>query len=277
MKGDAHVSEGKSIFVRRGGVALHAREWGAGSPLVLVHGLGTSSLLWPQQVAAFSGSRRVIAVDLRGFGRSDRPATPGAYAIPELAADVAAILSELGVDRADLLGASMGGFVAQTLALAQPGLVRSLMLCHTSARMSIPPDVVASRLAVLRSATMAAYGELVAGQALAPGGDPALRAWLVQMIAANDAHSYQQVLTEGLANFDVTERVHALRLPCLVLVGELDRVIPAVEGRALAKLIAGAELCEIRGVGHIGYAERPAEFNAAIAAFLSRVEGRSRA
>ena len=249
---------------------IHFEEWGEGKPLLLVHGLGMSAHLWVHQVEAFAAHYRLIAVDLRGFGRSSKPRTPGSYAIEALARDVAAVARALELESPHFLGTSMGGFVGQALALAEPGLCRSFVLCHTGSRMSIPPDVLAARVESLQKEPLSEYAKLVVAQALAPGASPELRRWLAEQIEANDAHAYAQVLTEGLRDFDVTERVAAIETPALVLVGALDRVIPPREGRALAARLPEARLVEIEDVGHLSYAERPEAFNAAVLGFLAR-------
>ncbi len=258
--------------IRVGAVSLHLREWGDGPPLMMAHGLGMSSELWVRQIEPFSASHRVIAVDLRGFGQSDRPTSPGAYAIERFAEDLIGLAHELGVPRMHFLGTSMGGFVGQALALRAPQLLSSLILCHTACRMSIPADILEARVASLRTARMDEYGRMVATQALAPGADPALHDWLVGLVARNDRDAYTRVLVEGLSGFDLTEQVGAIRVPTLVVIGELDRIIPPDGGRELAKRIPHAELAELRGVGHIGYAERPQAFNDFVLGFLKRYD-----
>lgn len=252
-----------------GGAEIHIHERGAGEPLVLVHGLGMSGALWRYQIEAFAESFRTIAVDLRGFGESSKPAAPGSYAIEALAEDIAGVARSLELPPFHFLGTSMGGFVGQALALAHPALCRSLVLCHTGPRMSIPPDVLAARVKALETQSLEEYADLVLGQALAPGAPAELTSWVREMIARNDKRAYTQVLTEGLSAFDVSDRVDQIDLPTLVVIGTLDRVIPPDEGRELASRIAGAKSVEIAGVGHLGYAERPEAFNEAVLGFLS--------
>ncbi len=257
------------MIVRRDGIGIWVETWGEGAPLVLLHGLGMSGRLWRFQRDVFGARYRTVAVDLRGFGRSDKPSAAGAYAIPEFAADVAAVIRSVAGGPAHVLGSSMGGFTALTLALTEPALCRSLVLCHTGARMSIPDDVLAARVDALERMSMEEYGRLVASQAFEVQ-TPELVEWMVGLVATNDRPAYTQVLTEGLRSFDVTDRVPEIRIPSLVIVGEADRVIPPAEGRALAARLPHAELVALPGVGHIGYAERPAEFNAAVLDFLAR-------
>lgn len=256
-------------------VTLHYRTAGAGPGLVCLHGLGMSSALWVNQVPVFSPRYRLVLPDLRGFGLSGRPREPGAYAMQALAGDVIQLIRALGSAPVHLLGTSMGGFVAQEIALAAPELCRSLVLCHTGCRMSIPEDVLASRVRALRDEPMDAYGRLVAAQALAPDPPEALHTWLVDLVARNDREAYTRVLVEGLSQFDASARVSGIRLPTRVIVGELDRVIPPEEGRELARRIPGADLVTIPGTGHLSYAERPELFNQAVLQFLSACDGTS--
>jgi len=258
-------------MVSVGNVNLHFQEWGSGEPLLLVHGLGANSDLWVKQVPAFSSRYRMIAVDLRGFGRSDRPTAPESYTVAVLAEDIAGLARALGITTLHYLGTSMGGFIGQALALAEPALCRSLILCHTGCRMSIPQDIMAARLKALRELSMAEYSRMVAAQALAPNPDPALVERLAHVIGQNDKRTYTQVLTEGLRDFDVTERIGTIQVPTLVVVGEFDRVIPPEEGHEVARRIPGAQLVTINGTGHISYLERPEAFNEVVVRFLDSV------
>ena len=155
-------------------------EEGAGTPLLLIHGLGMSSALWRNQVPVFAQHSRTVAVDLRGFGRSSKPGHPGAYAIDVLAEDMVAVMQRLGLAGCHVLGTSMGGFVAQAIAIAHPELCRSLILCHTAPRMAIPADVIEKRVTALDTMAMDEYAAIVLGQALAPGASAGLRAWVAE-------------------------------------------------------------------------------------------------
>jgi pimeloyl-ACP methyl ester carboxylesterase len=253
-------------------IELYYETAGSGQPFVCLHGLGMSSALWLHQHPALSSRYRLVLPDLRGFGRSPRPRETGAYAMRVHAADVIRLIRTLGDVPVHLLGTSMGGFIAQEVALEAPELCRSLILCHTGCRMSIPDDVLAVRLRALREQPMSAYGALVAEQALAPEPSAALRQWLIDLVARNDREAYTQVLVEGLSRFDASDRVSQISLPTLVVVGELDRVIPPEEGRELAGRIPGARLATIAGTGHLSYAERPNAFNEVVLEFLSALD-----
>ncbi len=246
------------------------RQWGDGEPLLMVHGLGGDGRLWREQVAPFGQHRRVLAVDLLGFGGSDTPHNPDRYDIDSLTADLIALVDQLGLQQVDFLGSSMGGFIGQTLALARPDLCRRLVLCHTAASMSIPADILNARVDALATLSMHDYAKTVVGQALAPESVERLGDEIVNAIASNDKWAYTQVLTKGLAKFDLRDTVSSISVPTLVLVGALDRVIPPNEGQALAERISGSELVSISNAGHLSYLEQPEMFNQQVLKFLNQ-------
>ena len=164
----------------------------------------------------------------------------------------------------------MGGYIGIILAVIAPELCRSLVLCHTGCRASIPKDVLQFRLDALKNQSMEEYAKLVSGQALAQPADPIVTEWVEENLARNNREVYTQILVEGLSYFDATERVASIRIPTLVIVGDQDRVIPPEHGREVAGLIDGAQLVEIEGVGHLSYMERPEVFNQAILDFLAK-------
>ena len=258
------------MIVDTGEAKIFVQELGSGDPLVLVHGLGMSSELWINQTKEFSRRFRIFALDLRGFGQSSKPREIGAYAIEELAKDVASVIEQLEIAPCHFLGTSMGGFVGQSLALSRPELCRSLILCHTSPKMSIPEDVLEERVAALKTMSLEEYAGIVVSQACSSSADAALKKWLTEMIVKNDKEVYTQVLTEGLRDFDVRGELGRINAPTLVITGEHDQVLPSVGGAEIASLIANVELVEIQGVGHLGYAEKPKEFNQAVLSFLSK-------
>ncbi len=254
-------------------ISINVRQWGEhhGEAVLFVHGLGMSGDLFFNQIKPFTQNYRMITVDLRGFGRSDKPQQQGAYLIDRLAEDVAAVIGALDLDQVHFVGTSMGGYVGITLGLNAPQLCRSLSLCHTACKATIPREVVQTRLAALKEQTMDEYAKLVSSQALAQPADPIVQEWVEEHVARNDRETYTRILTEGLGQFDESARVASLAPPTLVLVGDQDRVIPPERGREIAELVDGAHLIEVRGVGHLSYMERPDAFNSAILDFLAQV------
>ena len=108
---------------------MFLEEHGSGEPLLLIPGLGYAVWCWQPQLPAFAAARRVVAIDNRGAGRSPKP--PGPYTLEEMADDAASALDRLGIESAAVLGHSMGGYIAQALALRHPARVRSLVLVGT--------------------------------------------------------------------------------------------------------------------------------------------------
>lgn len=259
-------------LVEIGKGAINVEEAGAGPAIMLVHGIGLRGIGWINQIPLFAERYRVLAVDLRGFGGSFKPTAPGSYRIDRFVDDLIEVIEKLGAAPIHYVGSSLGGYIGQALAIRRPELLRSLVLCHTASVSSIPARVREVRLRTLRKKSMVHYAHLVANQALAAHIRPAVHEWICDLIADNDREVYAQAFTEGLEHFDLRRQVGAIRIPTLVLVGELDRVIPPASGRKTAALIPGARLATIEGVGHLSYVERPQEFNQTVLGFIDDVE-----
>lgn len=255
-------------LMRIGDVDINVRQWGSGRPLIMVHGLGTNAGLWVHQIKEFSAHFHVVALDLRGFGRSSKPAGREHYSIDLMAQDVIGVCNALGFDSINYLGSSMGGFIGQQLALSAPRLCDRLVLAHTACEFAIPTDVMAARLKALDETTMDDYASLVLAQALAQPPDPFLAEWLGEMIADNQIDAYKHVLAGALADFDLSNEIANISQPTLVIAGSDDRVLPPEGGRKIAAQIPNAKFHLVDCVGHIGYAENPAEFNATVLKFL---------
>jgi 3-oxoadipate enol-lactonase len=258
-------------LVEVGKVAINVEQAGAGSAIMLVHGIGLRGGAWINQLPVFGAHHRVLAVDLRGFGQSSKPTAPGSYKIECFADDLIGVIEKLGVAPIHYVGSSLGGYIGQAIAIRRPELLRSLVLCHTASVSSIPAKVKTLRLRTLSEKSMVQYAHLVASQALVAHIRPAVHEWVCDMIADNDREVYAQAFTEALEHFDVRRQVGAIRLPTLVLVGELDRVIPPAGGRKTAALIPGARLATIGGAGHVSYVEQPLEFNEIVLGFIDQV------
>ena len=256
-------------LMRIGELELNVRQWGHGEAVFLVHGLGTSSHLWINQIGVLAAHYHVIAIDLRGFGRSSKPRARAAYSIELMADDVIDVCRALQLRQIHYLGVSMGGFIGQAVALKAPHLCRSLILAQTSAEFGIPAEMLTARLAALEKMSMDEYAILVASQALAQPPDPIVDEWLRELIANNDREAYKYVLAGALAEFNLVNKVGTINCPTLVIPADDDRVIPPAKGLALSQMIPGARHANIAGAGHISYAEQPAEFNRIVLEFLA--------
>jgi 3-oxoadipate enol-lactonase len=250
---------------------LYVEEHGEGEPLLLIEGLGQSMWAWREQVPAFAGPYQTIAFDTRGTGRSPVPDEP--YGVDELAEDAAEILDGR---RAHVFGLSMGGYVALTLALAQPGLVRSLVLAATGAG---GPDRV-PRPKEVRDAYAAAiglpfdeYGRRTTPLTFSPGWTERNPERFEEILAARLEHPTPEKTLDAHLQacygfYSRGCRVERIDAPALVLHGDADVIVPVENGRALASRLPNARYVELPGRGHNLQLEDPATFNRLVLAFL---------
>jgi pimeloyl-ACP methyl ester carboxylesterase len=245
------------------GRRLHYVRQGQGEPLLLIQGMSANHLHWGDD---FLGLLRddfdLIAYDHRGIGHSDRVGEP--FTIAELARDAAGVLDALDLQSAHVMGISMGGMVAQELALAQPERVRTLTLGCTYAggEGSRSTDVaIVQRLGELfmtgRTQEALRYGfEVNVSPAFAQ--DPA-HYERVTRIAAELPASLDILLlqVQAIAAHDTSERLAGISMPTLVVHGSEDQMLPADNGRMIAERIPGARLEVLEDVGHAFWWERP--------------------
>jgi len=230
----------------------------AGPPVVLIHGAGGNRLVWPAALRRLPGAT-VYALDLPGHGRSGGA---GRERIGDYAADLVGFLDGVGEERAVLIGHSMGGAIAQTVALTAPERVSGLVLLSTGARLKVSPSILEGLQRDFRAVV-----RLTAEWAWGPGADPAL---VAEGQRAMEETGPQVLLGDFLAcdRFDVRERVGEIRAPTLVATGSEDRMTPPRFGRWLADNIPGARFLLVEGAGHFLMLERPREVAAAVEAFL---------
>jgi pimeloyl-ACP methyl ester carboxylesterase len=246
------------------------REAGDGAPLVLLHGLGSSSKSWVAQYDELPAGRRVIAWDCPGYGGSEDLADP----TPSVADYVGALthlLDALSLETVDLLGHSMGGAQAGRFAALWPHRVRRLMLSATRAKFGGPGAAGSpylARLEELRTLGPERFGEARGAGLLAPDPDPAVLA-RTQSISSEVRLSGYGAACHMLSDCDNTAALGALAVSTLILCGSADRVAPMAESERLAALVPGARLEAIDGAGHAPYAERAEAYNAAILRSLS--------
>jgi pimeloyl-ACP methyl ester carboxylesterase len=259
--------------VRVGDIDMHYVEVGAGEPLLLIMGLSGDHLAWGFQIPAFAEKYHVISFDNRGAGQTDQP--DHRYTTRMMADDTAGLMDALDVESADVLGVSMGGMIAQELAINHPRRVRSLQLHCTSARpdrylrelvgawraiRSTLPFDAALRTVFLGLFAPATYNE---------------RPEFVQAVLDNAlANPFPQSLvglirqSQAVESHDALDRLSAIRCPTLVTVADEDILVPPRFSRMLADHIAGAEFRTIAGAGHVYFWERPDEFNKLCLSFL---------
>ncbi len=261
------------------GIALAFREWGEGSPsLLLLHGYMGSSLDWIDVAPGLAHQRRVVAYDHRGHGDSGHLGLSSAYTFDALAADLEAFV-DAGVEpTVDLLGHSMGGVVAMMYVLAHPERVRSMVLMDTAAAPAgnVPMDILDALVKIGRDQGMAALAEVVADFAITIGAgnglsEKVIRERAITKISALDVEAVDAFATELNTYPSMVERLGEIRCPVTVIVGERDEGLRA-SADVLAREIGDAELIVVEGASHSPQEDRPQEWTAAVLTHLERAQ-----
>jgi 3-oxoadipate enol-lactonase len=244
-----------------------------GEPLLLIQGLGADSKGWAAQRYALGRRHRLLLVDNRGAGGSDKPEGP--YDLEVMARDALAVLDAEGVDAAHVVGASMGGVIAQILAVRSPERVRSLVLSCTACHHH------PWRIELLES-----WAELAEERGMRALAGEAMR-WLVgprhhvrfrvpfgligPLVLNIPSHAFAAQARAIVAmSDDVREELRFLDVPTLVLVGTQDILTPVSDSEELAELIPGAELSIVPGAAHGVMIEAANAFNERVSGFLDR-------
>lgn len=257
------------------GVQIYYETHGRGEPLVLIAGIGYGTWLWFKQIPALAPHYNVIIFDNRGAGRSDKPDEE--YNVALLAQDAYELLRTLGVSRAHILGVSLGGFIAQQLALDHPELVRSLVLCSTSfggPNMILPKGEVLQFMAFGAGKETLPYGLELAFSREYLQQHPHEIAHLTRPLHRHPQprYAYLRQLMAPI-NFCSEDRLSEIRCPALVLAGEDDPVVPAENSRRLAAKLPHGQSKIFPGVRHLFFIERADEVNRTILEFLAGGEG----
>jgi pimeloyl-ACP methyl ester carboxylesterase len=258
------LAEAPVRTIDAGDVRIGYREVGAGPPLLLVMGLGADGSLWEEHVAALAARFRCIAVDNRGAGASSKP--PGPYTTATMADDHAAAMRALGIEGFGVVGISMGGAIAQELALRHPELIERIVLVSSWARCDrYLQELLANLAAVRAAASIETFAQLLQLWIWAPesfaaradelaearGLDPSLMV-RVKPFAAQAA---------ACASHDALERLGSIGVPALVTVGDLDVFTPPRFSEELAERIPDAQLRRFPGAGHVHHWEALDAFN----------------
>lgn len=252
--------------------SVHRVTAGSGETVVLVHGLGGDVDFWEDEMSALAAEFHAVAIDLRGSGIT--PASADGHTIDDLADDVLAVLDDEGIEKAHVIGFSMGGLVAQSFAVRYPTRLRRLVLASTYAVMGPQARLFLDAIAVLvrGGATDRLVFELVGPWLFStaylsdPGNCLALRfpegveveagrPWLNQYVAQRE--------------FDGRGQLARIEAPTLVLGGTDDSLVPQLDMEHLAAQIPNARLSLFAGAGHLLNAEAPTRFLAEVTGFLT--------
>jgi pimeloyl-ACP methyl ester carboxylesterase len=256
-------------------IQLYYEVHGEGEPLMLIMGLGASTLGWDMQTPTFSREFQVVAFDNRGSGRSDKPASR--YSIRLFAKDTAGLMDALGIASAHVYGVSMGGFIAQELALSYPQRVRTLVLGATScggrqAIVSLPEHL--SLMISLNSLSAEEAAEkglllLYSDEFIARKRQELIERALAEAELRPPPDAYGRQV-QAATRHDTCDRLPQICCPTLVISGSEDKIVPAENSRILADQIPGAELVVLPKAGHGYLVECAEESNAIVLDFLHR-------
>lgn len=250
------------MIVEHGGTTLYWETAGAGEPVLLVMDLGMSATGWWRTVPVLAKRFRVIAFDNRGSGRSGRPRGP--YTLAQLAADAAAVLDAAGEERAHVYGISLGGMVAQELALRAPARVRSLVLGATTAGGAGHEPADGDAVAFLRrrgampaeEGVWASVPYMYGAATLERATERVAEDVEQRLLFPLDRAGYQAQLAAATAH-DTASRLGGITMRTLVLHGTADQLVPVGNGRRLAELLPAARFHELAGAGHLYVTDAP--------------------
>lgn len=252
-----------------GDICLHYEEHGVGRPILCLAELGGSTRTWRHVVGALAQDHRLLLLDIRGTGRSEKPCQP--YSMAAIADDVQRFLTRQGIDSIDIMGCAMGSIVALEVALQAPALVRSLLLC------SVSPDIPEkTRLyAGQRASDIRAGGMRVASCTSAELSFPegialpfaVARSEYEADFLANDPDAYA-ALTEALLDWQGGPRLASIACPCLCLAGDQDFMWDPAVVEATTRALPNASFDVVEAAGHFPPLSSPDGFVAKARAFL---------
>lgn len=250
-------------------LAFHIHGQPHAPAVVLLHSLATHSEIWRPQLAVWAGMFRVICIDLAGHGAS--PADHGLSNLAEHAALVEQVLDTLAIPRAALVGLSLGGMVAQALALRSPARVRALALAHTSAQTTpAVHEIWQQRLAQFEQHGLEPQVQPTLARWFTPGfvdASPMTMDWVAQQIRSTTTAGYATAIRaiQGLNHLD---RLAEIKAPTLIVAGDSDTAVPPQLASAMAARLPHAGLLVLKDAGHIGNVQQAHAFTESVGRFL---------
>jgi pimeloyl-ACP methyl ester carboxylesterase len=259
-------------------IGLYYETTGSGKALVLISGLGYPIWQWHKMVPFLAEHFQVVAFDNRGVGQSDKPSGP--YSAQMLAADTAGLLDALGIEKAAIMGHSMGGFIAQAMAIEFPEKVSELILCSTNFGGPNHVPVTPEAFAVLSDTTSDPLTRFTNGLKVSTGPGWAdahpdiVKEWVEWRIANPiELAGYQSQLAIGLAltsqEAAFEKKLQKISVPTLILFGAHDKVVPPENAELLQKQIQGSQTAIIPNAGHFFPIEVPDTASQIVIDFLS--------
>lgn len=246
---------------------------GSGMPVLFVHGFPHDRTLWTPQLQGMTAQARVLAVDLRGFGETS-VAPP--FSMDQYADDLVGFMNTLHLDRAVVVGLSMGGYVAFAMWRRHPNRIRGLVLANTRAG----ADGEEARQKRRRLMTVAREeGSVAIADAMLTGmlgkttraRRPDIVNEVHRMISSAPVDGVIGALQAMIDRPDSSETLETIDVPVLVVTGDEDAIIPVEDVRSMQAAIRGSSLEVIAGAGHLSNLERPAAFNHVVSEFLAKL------
>lgn len=271
-------------WVEVDGAPVNTIVLGSGPPLVFVHGLSGSWPNWLQQLAAFAGERRVVAMDLPGFGHSPMPRRD--ISIAGYARILEGLFDALGIDAAAVVGNSMGGFISAELAIAVPQRVERLVLVSAAGLSTYQNPAVNRALPTMQRAerVTAAIGAWLASRSDLVARRPRLREATLGLVVRHPSRLDGALAAEQLRgagkpgfmtalrdilDYEVRERLGEIACPTLIVWGEKDRLIDVADADLFERLIPSSRKVLFPDTGHMAMLEQPERFNALLREFLA--------
>jgi pimeloyl-ACP methyl ester carboxylesterase len=262
-------------YVTRNNVKVFFESFGQGAPaLVFLHPWTTNHYIWALQVNAFARKHRCIVMDHRGHGQSDKPAS--GYAVGEMAADVVAMLDQLGIERAILVGNSIGGMIAMQTCLDAPKRVIGNLILSSGTNLGAdaPPELGEE----LKKDWRAVMSGLMASGVSAKSKieRPEIVAFM-EGCFRNSTNFTDEVFwasvgdSNGVFGWNISDRLKDVRQPTLIIAGEEDGATTVAQNQFLADRIPGSKIKIYKDVGHFCQLEKPMLFNSELEAFIKQV------
>ncbi|WKA59206.1 alpha/beta hydrolase [Planococcus shenhongbingii] len=251
------------------GVRLYYEEAGEGMPVILLHGLGSSHAMFRQEMDFLKNEYRVIAIDCRGHGKSDKPVK---FTLNDHIEDVIALLDHLGIKKAHIIGVSMGSYIAQGVVLAHPDRVEKLVLVVSKAhgKTSSTQELLtryADELEGIEEQKQMEYLSKYVFHNL-----PAIQKWQEEMAQIEPELSLTEMAAanKALEGFDFRSALPTVTAQTLIISGSYDGLNPPVRGQELASLIQNSTFVEFEQSGHAPNVEEPEKIITTVSAFLKK-------
>ncbi len=269
---------GKMPEVRVNGINIYYRVQGKGEPLVLIMGLGGECGDWLLQARAFKKYYRVVTFDNRGVGRSDKPGE--SYTVKTMADDTVGLMDHLGIDKAHILGVSLGGMIAQEVAINYPERVRKLILVSTNAgrgeKGEHSPELLRA-MGLKEGFSDEDIRSVDMGRVMTSLNAHAFNSRAIKMVAVPFCSVRAKLFGirglkgqfEAAMTHSTLDRLHMIKASTLVMAGTGDRIVPSRSADALASRIPDVRLVKIEGGSHTLVAEKRSRFNREVLNFLA--------